>query len=237
MLTLHHIIYIKHRSVKKIIKKLTSPTVWGNLLAMAVVIVLLIVGLIWWLGKYTHHGEGIEVPDFSSMTYVKAISLGDELGLIVMVNDSTYNKSLPAGCVVSQKPVAGAKVKEGRIVYVTINSLTMPRVAIPDLIDNCSYREAQAKLQALEFKLTDPKLIDGDKDWVYGIQCNGKNVITGDLIARESTLTLVIGNGLMGEDMEMEEFMENYQDSLNMENGYGEDDDIDTFLEIPDIED
>ena len=41
----------------------------------------------------------------------------------------------------------------------------------------------------------------------------------------------------MGEDMEMEEFMENYQDSLNMENGYGEDDDIDTFLEIPDIED
>jgi hypothetical protein len=222
--------------VKKFIKKLTSPIVWGNLLAMAVVIALLIVGLIWWLGKYTHHGEGIEVPDFSNMTYVKAIAKGDDLGLIVMVNDSTYNKSLPAGSVVSQKPVAGAKVKEGRIVYVTINSLTMPRVAIPDLIDNCSYREAQAKLQALEFKLTDPKLINGDKDWVYGIQCNGKNVITGDLIARESTLTLVIGNGLTDDELEIEEFMDNYHDSLYINDGTT-DDETDTFLEVPDIED
>ena len=127
-------------------------------------------------------------------------------------------------------------MKEGRIVYVTINSLTMPRVAIPDLIDNCSYREAQAKLQALEFKLTEPKLIDGDKDWVYGIQCNGKNVITGDLIARESTLTLVIGNGLTGDDLEIEEFMGDYQDSLYVDDGT-DDDEIDTFLEVPDIED
>ncbi len=222
--------------MKRFFKKLTSPIVWGNLLAMAVVIALLIVGLIWWLDKYTHHGEGIEVPDFSSMTYTKAIAEGDELGLIVLVNDSMYNKSLPAGCVVAQKPAAGAKVKEGRIVYVTINSLTMPRVAIPDLIDNCSYREAQAKLQALEFKLTEPKLIDGDKDWVYGIQCNGKNVITGDLIARESTLTLVIGNGLTGDDLEMEEFMGDYQDSLYVDDGT-DDDEIDTFLEVPDIED
>lgn len=213
-------------SVTRFFKKLTSPLIWGNLVAMAAVVVLLFVGLIWWLDTYTHHGEGVEVPDFYGMSYTDAIDRGNELGLIVLANDSTYNKALPAGSIVVQKPVAGATVKEGRVVYVTINSLNLSLVAIPDLVDNCSYREAQAKLQALEFKLSDPKLIDGDKDWVYGIQCNGHNVSTGDLLPKESMLTIVIGNGLLDEDLE--EDMD--ADSL----GVDDEDEIDTFLEIDD---
>lgn len=213
-------------SVTRFFKKLTSPLIWGNLVAMAAVVVLLFVGLIWWLDTYTHHGEGVEVPDFYGMSYTDAIDRGNELGLIVLANDSTYNKALPAGSIVVQKPVAGATVKEGRVVYVTINSLNLSLVAIPDLVDNCSYREAQAKLQALEFKLSDPKLVDGDKDWVYGIQCNGHNVSTGDLLPKESMLTIVIGNGLLDEDLE--EDMD--ADSL----GVDDEDEIDTFLEIDD---
>ena len=134
--------------IKNLVKKLTAPIIWGNLLAMAVVVVLLCVALVWWLGFYTHHGEGIEVPDFYGLSYVRALEVGDSHGLLLVANDSTYNKQLPAGSVVSQQPGAGMKVKEGRVIYVTINSLTMPRVAIPDLIDNSSYREAQAKLLA-----------------------------------------------------------------------------------------
>ncbi len=206
---------------------------WGNCLVMAAVLVLLMVGLIWWLGSYTHHGEGISVPDFSGLNYNESVNRGDELGLIVMIGDSTYNKKMPAGCVVAQKPVAGASVKSGRIVYVTINSLTMPRVAIPDLVGNSSYRQAQARLQAMEFKLTEPKLIDGDKDWVYGLQCDGRNLEAGDMVAKESTLTLVIGNGLTEEDMELEEVTEeedfDIDDILN-----GEIDLVDPFQEIPD---
>ena len=55
--------------LRSFFKKLTSPMVWGNILAMVIVIVLLMVGLIWWLGEYTHHGEGISVPDFSGLSY------------------------------------------------------------------------------------------------------------------------------------------------------------------------
>ena len=96
------------------------------------------------------------------------------------------------------------------MVYVTINSLTIPRVRIPDIVDNCGYREAQARLQALEFRVLPPKLIDGEKDWVYGIQMDGRNVHAGDMVARESQLTLVIGNGAYGDDY------------------FGQDDDYDT---------
>ena len=220
-------------NIKTIFKKFTSPLVWGNLLAMVVAVVLLMFGLIWWLDDYTHHGEGITVPDFCGMSYGSSVDKGDEVGLIVVANDSTYNKKMPAGCVVAQKPVAGASVKEGRIVYVTINSLTMPRVAIPDLVGNSSYRQAQARLQALEFKLTEPKLIDGDKDWVYGLQCDGHNLEAGDMVAKESTLTLVIGNGLTEEDFELEEINEDEEDISIEDIIKGAIDLVDPFQEIP----
>lgn len=220
--------------IKTIFRKITAPMVWGNLLAMLIVVALLFIGLLWWLNDYTHHGEGITVPDLSGLNYQSCLSKGEEAGLIVLIGDSTYNKKMPAGCVVGQKPEAGASVKRGRIVYVTINSLTMPRVKIPDLVGNSSYRQAQARLKALEFKLTEPKLIDGDKDWVYGLQCGGHNIEAGDMVAKESTLTLVIGNGLTEEDMELEEVADEddpYSDIDGMLEG--EEDEVDTFQEMP----
>ncbi len=220
-------------SLKPFFRKLLSPVIWGNLLAIAVVLALLLAGLKWWLGNYTHHGEGISVPDFSGLSFDESLNRGNELGLIVIIGDSTYNKRVPAGCVVSQKPDAGASVKSGRIVYVTINSLTMPRISIPDIVGNSSYREAKARLEAQGFKLTEPKLIDGDKDWVYGLQCGGRNLETGDMVAKESTLTLIIGNGLTEEDLELitdeeDTFLE-VDDILS-----GETDLVDPFQEIPD---
>ena len=218
--------------LKTFFRKLFSPMMWGNCLAMVLVLGGLLAGLMWWLDDYTHHGEGISVPDFSGLNYRESVNRGDELGLIVMVGDSTYNKKMPAGCVVAQKPVAGASVKSGRVVYVTINSLTMPRVAIPDLVGNSSYRQAQARLQALEFKLTEPKLIDGDKDWVYGLQCDGRNLEAGDMVAKESTLTLVIGNGLTEEDMELEEITE--EEDFNLDDFLkGMTDMVDPFQDVP----
>ena len=175
--------------------KFASWHLWLNLLGMVLVLVLLFLGLKWWLSSYTHHGEGIEVPDFYGMDYHKASRLAESNGLVLQVNDSTYIKDMPAGSVVVQMPTKGMNVKEGRVIYVTINSLTVPRVKIPDLIGNSSYRDAQLTLQRLDFHLLPPKLIDGEKDWVYGIECDGRSLHTGDMVARESQLTLVIGNG------------------------------------------
>ena len=204
-------------------RKLGSRIIWLNLLAMAVVVLLLFFGLQWWLLRYTHHGEGIEVPDLYGMDYRKAMDQLGEQGLRIMASDSTYLKEMPAGCIVVQSPAKGMQVKEGRTVYVTINSLTIPRVRIPDLVDNCSYREAQARLQQLEFRLTQPKLIDGEKDWVYGIKLGDRNLRVGELIARESVLTLVIGNGAYGDD---------YEDDDDHGDDDADDDDDDGFVPV-----
>lgn len=92
------------------------------------------------------------------------------------------------------------KVKPGHIIYVTVNSPSSPSFAIPDIIDNSSYREAEAKLQAIGFKLLPPKRIIGERDWVYGILCRGRRLNTGEHVSIDSPLTLLIGNGQYGED-------------------------------------
>ena len=120
------------------------------------------------------------------------------------------------------------KVKSGRIVYVTINSLTMPCEKIPDLIDNCSYREAEARLKSLGFTLLSPRLIDGEKDWVYGIQYRGRNLMNGDAVPIGSELTLIIGNNAGGEELDLEELREEEESG----NGDFSSDDIDDFLEV-----
>ena len=180
---------------KEFFGKFASGFLWGNILAMVLVVVALAFGVKYGLDAYTHHGEGIEVPKIEGMVYQKAHALVEEHGLNIMVTDSGYNKRLPAGCILLQNPGPGMKVKEGHTIYVTVNSPSSPSFAIPDVIDNSSYREAEAKLTAVGFKLNPPQQVEGEEDWVYGILCRGRRVSTGDRISIDSPLTLQIGNG------------------------------------------
>jgi beta-lactam-binding protein with PASTA domain len=137
------------------------------------------------------------------MSFTNARTLILEDGLNILVADSGYNKKLPANCVLAQNPGPGTLVKSGHTIYVTVNSPSSPSFAIPDLVDNSSFREAEAKLAAMGFKMLPPKLVPGEKDWVYGILSRGRRVSAGDMISIETPLTLMIGSGEYDSD-EME---------------------------------
>ena len=204
--------------------KFCSKFLLGHLLAMLLVVIALVIGVKYGLDWYTHHGEGIEVAKVEGMLYKNAYSLMTEDGLNIVVSDSGYNKQLPADCILSQNPGPGTKVKSGHTVYVTVNSPSSPSFAIPDVVDNSSYREAEAKLMALGFKLLPPKLVEGEKDWVYGILCRGRRVSTGDHVSIESPLTLMIGSGTYDSDEEIDYIEPEYQLMLNG--------DVDDFEEV-----
>jgi beta-lactam-binding protein with PASTA domain len=210
--------------LKEFFRKLTSRYLMFHLLAMILFIITLCMGVKYGLNIYTHHGEGVEVPNLTGVDFNRAIDmLGDE-GLGICVTDSSYNKRLPANSILTQQPGAGTMVKEGRMIFVTINSASLPEVRIPDLIDNSSYRQAQAQLTALGFKMLEPKRVDGEKDWVYGIIHEGRNLQTGDMVPKESKLTLVVGNGY--EEEEDEDMM------LDVPEGAEESSEVDDFEEV-----
>ncbi|MBR1485228.1 MAG: PASTA domain-containing protein [Prevotella sp.] len=214
-------------NTKEFFGKFTSGYLLAHLAAMAVAVVLLCVGVWYGLRVYTHHGEGVNSPDLKGMNSTEARRLLLMNGLQMEVNDTGYNKRMPADCVLAQMPAAGQTVKTGRTIFVTINSLNSPRVSLPDLIDNSSYRQARAKLEAMGFRVLEPKYIDGEKDWVLGIQMGGRNLQTGDMVPTESALTIVIGKGYENDEYEEEDdTMELFDDGS---------DDVDDFLEVPDM--
>ena len=209
---------------KEFFGKFGSTFLWANLLAMLLVIVLLALGVKYGLDWYTRHGEGVKVPKLEGMDINKARSLMEDYGLNVMVSDSGYNKQMAANSILMQNPGAGTMVKGGHTIYVTVNSPSSPSFPIPDVVDNSSYREAEAKLTALGVKLMPPEEVPGEKDWVYGILCKGRRVAAGDHISIDNPLTLLIGSGTYDSDEDIDYIEPEYR---MMESG-----NIDEFEEV-----
>lgn len=168
---------------------------WGNLLAMLLVIAAVLLGALKWLDGYTRHGMAVVVPDVKGMSVSEAQTVFQSRGLTCAVADSTYMKAQPAGCILDYTPAAGQKVKEGRVIYLTINTLNVPLQPVPDVADNSSLRQAEAHLLAAGFKLDSIQFIPGEKDWVYGVKFGDKELAVGEKVPMGATLTLIAGDG------------------------------------------
>ena len=169
---------------------------WINLIAMVIVVALVLFGVLKGLDIYTRHGEAVVVPNVKGMGVAEAEKMFRNQGLTCIVSDSSYVKNLPAGCILEHNPAAGQKVKEGRTIYLTINTLSTPLCVVPDVADNSSVRQAQAKLMAAGFKLTENRMVSGEKDWVYGVIYQGRQLQIGDKAPIGATLTLMVGDGV-----------------------------------------
>ncbi len=201
------------------LKKIFSGYVWGNLLAMAAVAALAVFLLWKGLAIYTNHGETVAVPSLTGLQESDALYTLERAGLVGIVVDSSYNKRKPTGSILAQHPEAGAKVKAGREIQLTINSAQTPTLPLPDVADNSSLREAQARLTAMGFKLGPVEYIPGDRDWVYGVKSRGRNVYPGEHVPVDVPLILQVGNNAAEEDLD----------------GLG-DDDLDLDPDVNDIE-
>lgn len=195
-------------TIKEFFSFKTNKYFWINITAMILLVVLMLFGVLKWLDVYTRHGEAVVVPNVEGMTVDEATKMFRSHRLECVVSDSTYVKNKPAGIVLDANPVAGQKVKEGRIIYLTINTLSIPLRTVPDVADNSSLRQAQAKVLGAGFKLNEVEEIIGEKDWVYGVKYQGRVLETGDKVPLGAALTLMVGNGgdeVLNEDSTMME--------------------------------
>ena len=162
---------------------------WINIIAMVVVAVLIVVGTLKGLDIYTRHGEAVIVPDVKGMSVSEAEKMFRNHGLTCVVSDSSYVKNKPSGIILDLNPSVGQKVKEGRTIYLTI--------------------KAQAKLIAAGFKLTENRMVSGEKDWVYGVIYQGRQLQIGDKAPIGATLTLMVGDGVQSTATDSVDMVEN----------------------------
>ena len=173
-----------------------------NLLAMLAVVIAVPFIALAWLDGYTEHGKVIAVPDVCGMPLGDAAEVLRAKKLDFEIVDYKYVKGVDADKVLEQRPLANANVKNGRKIELTMSSSHVPMQVIPDVIDNCSLREAEARLRAAGFKLGTSIQVEGEKDWVYSLMMGKDTLRNGGSIPAGSTVVLVIGSG---EDKEADE--------------------------------
>lgn len=182
-------------TVKEFYQRITGRYLWGNLLAMLLTLVVVIVGVFVFLNFYTHHGETIAVPNLRGQRTEVAMRKLEALGMRGEVVDTGYNPRELADVILDQDLEPGYQVKVNRLIRLTVNAASPRPVTLPDIADNCSLREAKMRLEILGFRFTPIRRIRGDLDWVYAVEARGKEVRKGDKLNVNIPLTLVVGDG------------------------------------------
>ncbi|MBI1769177.1 MAG: PASTA domain-containing protein [Bacteroidetes bacterium] len=179
--------YFKGDSVKDLLKHLGIT-----------VGILLFFGIIYfyiYLPNITNHGEFVEVPDLKGIKIEDLEKFLQDHKLRYTLNDSAYSDSLPPLSVLRQFPAVGSKVKENRIIYVSLNRVSPPTLPMPDLTDG-SLANARAVLKSNELKLG---MIYYEaspfKNLVKEFRFHGLPIEAGMRLPKGSVIDLVVGDG------------------------------------------
>ncbi|MDP5092054.1 MAG: PASTA domain-containing protein [Polaribacter sp.] len=150
----------------------------------------------------TNHNQKIEVPNLSKLSIDEAVMKLSELDLDYIVIDSaSYNPEYPKFSVIQQNPEAGEFVKEKRKIYLTLNPSRYRDVMLPDL-NGRTKRQAISELRAIGFIVSSDFIYVNDigKDVVRGMRHKGRILNPNDKLQKNSEITLVLGDGGMGQD-------------------------------------
>lgn len=166
-------------------------------LVLAVLVFLAIVfGFSKWLASTTNHDTFTDVPNLEGKKLEITKALLEEKGLVLgTIEYKDYNPDYPKESIVEQNPKAGAKVKEGRKIYVSVNKSEYRLVRVPNLKDK-TQRQAESTLKAIGFKIGKitykPHFA---KNAVMALQHKGKEIKANDKLPYTSVIDLVLGDG------------------------------------------
>lgn len=175
-------------------------SIW-DLIKHTLVILVLGTGLILfffyiYLPSSTNHGETVTVPNLEGMTMDELNEYLDTQPLRYEINDSTYNPDLPPQVVITQFPHPGAKVKEDRKIYISVNRNTPPMTRLPSL-EETSLKNAEAQLRSLQLKRGKIRWKPHpDLNIVLELWHDGKKLSGGDVVPKGAVIDIVIGDGV-----------------------------------------
>ncbi|MEZ5174318.1 MAG: PASTA domain-containing protein [Bacteroidia bacterium] len=179
-----------------LISIISTGKFWKHLLLASVAGFALLYGGFLLIDMYTQHGEEVEVPDFKGIYIQDLNTFVDGHSINYEIVDSVYSSKVAKGTVVDQNPVPGAKVKNGRVVYLTVNAMLSRKVKMPNLID-LSLKQATSLLETYGLQVGMLRYVEGLPP-VMEMHYKGKPVKEGQMIDEGSKIDLVLGKGSDG---------------------------------------
>lgn len=151
----------------------------------------------------TNHGQTITVPNLKGIHMSKLDEFLGERDLEYQIDDSVFMPGAQPFLVTQQFPPAGAKVKQNRKIYLTIQAKNPPMVKMPNL-KNRSFNNAQRELESFGLLLGEIKYVpDLQLNAVLSQMIAGKEVSEGVWIAKGTKIDLVVGDGLSNRELDV----------------------------------
>lgn len=166
----------------------------SNLIMIVVAGLVLLWAIMIFLDVWTQHGSTEEVPDVKMLTYEEARKVLTNYGFQVEIADSVYDDKKAPSTVLESWPRAGAIVKPGREVFLTITSFQPRKVKITMPLKDVSSRQALSYLESLGIKNVRIVSVHSQyADLVLGAKYNGKDITNGMLLPVNALVVLEVG--------------------------------------------
>jgi beta-lactam-binding protein with PASTA domain len=177
------------------LEKFKQKPIYFHFLVILGVCIVLYVSFFISLSYITRHTQEKRIPNVISKDMREAMNILEGMGFDVIV-DSVYDPEKKPYEVLGQVPDSGSMVKNGRMMFISVNKATPPMTQMPNLV-GISFRSAQLILKSNKLTLGDTSFRpDVAKGAVLEQSMKGKKLKVGDMIPQGSRINLVIGDGM-----------------------------------------
>src|SRR5688572_25189539 len=151
---------------------------------IGVVLFLAIFGLLGflWLKIYTHHGQELELPDYTGYQYEDAVKDARKKKFRMSIQDSLHVLGKPGGEILSQNPAPHSLVKQKRMIYVMITKRSPDKVLsarLPELYGKNYDRKKKELAEHFEIKskVIDTRFDPGEAGQILEVRYKGKVIM------------------------------------------------------------
>lgn len=161
---------------------------WSILL----IALLILAGLGIWAALALTRVEYVDVPQVIGLNMQEAEQKLEDVGLDIKIVDQKPNDTVPAGHIIDQDPLAGARAKKGDAVNVTI-SLGVETTKVPTLI-GLTIDKAKEELRKAELQLG--SVSHAPSSSVAPGKIMRQSVDPGITVSKGSTIDVVVSQGV-----------------------------------------
>ncbi|HIP36233.1 MAG TPA: PASTA domain-containing protein [Crocinitomix sp.] len=188
--------------MKKFFSFFVSKKYLLNILAIAIVWLIIIFGTSFYLDSYTNFGEKIKVPSLYKIHVDDLDDLFKSNNITYVIVDSVYLDNWPKGTVCWQHPkptdTTGQYVKSGREIQVSIVPLKPKLIKVPDVKDK-SKRMGETLLKSIGFRTTVSYQPSNDGDgFILDQKINGQSINESTKAIKGTVIELIVARGNTG---------------------------------------
>lgn len=160
--------------------------------SMLLIALLILAGLGIWAALALTRVEYVDVPKVTGLSAQEAEQRLEDVGLDIKIVDQKPNDTVPAGHIIDQNPLAGARAKKGDAVKVTI-SLGVETTKVPTLI-GLTIDEAKEELRKAELQLG--SVSHAPSSSVASGRIMRQSVDPGITVSKGSPIDVVVSQGV-----------------------------------------